>query len=126
MTVTFSADKALGRPTGSWRAHPVEAYEIHHGVAQVHSDGRAEPFLDGCRTGQVWGTMWHGAWENDGFRRAWLAEIARTVGSPWRPADDTPAYAARREAMLETLADAVEQHLDLPMIFGRTRIAGRL
>ena len=23
-----------------------------------------------------WGTMWHGAWENDGFRRAWLAEIA--------------------------------------------------
>ena len=72
--ISFGANKMLGRPLGVWRGHQVQAYEIHHGVAQIA--GEAEPFLDGCRQGQVWGTMWHGAFENDDFRRAWLAEIA--------------------------------------------------
>jgi adenosylcobyric acid synthase len=115
--VTFHADKVLGRPTGEWRGHPVSAYEIHHGVAEV--DG-AEPFLDGCRVGAVWGTMWHGALENDGFRRAWLSEIATTTGAPWRPTDGAPAYADRRETMIETLADAVETHLDLDLLLAGT------
>ena len=65
--IRFEAEKALRRPTG--QGHQVEAYEIHHGNAEL--EGEAEPFLDGWRRGQVWGTMWHGAWENDGFRRAW-------------------------------------------------------
>ncbi len=41
---------------------------------------RPEHFLDGWRSGSVWGTMWHGAFESDGFRRAWLSEI----GGPGR------------------------------------------
>ena len=73
--VSFEADKVLGRPSGSWRGAPVTAYEIHHGVAEII--GPAEPFLDGCRVGPVWGTMWHGAFENDGFRRAWLSSDRR-------------------------------------------------
>ena len=76
--------------------------------------------------GQVWGTMWHGAWENDGFRRAWLAEIAAAAGSPWRPDPDAPAYRLRRETMINTLADAVEQHVDLGLLLAGTRVAGRL
>ena len=44
-----------------------------------------EPFLDGWRVGQVWGTMWHGTLENDDFRRAWLSEVAAAAGSDWRP-----------------------------------------
>ena len=80
----------------------------------------AEPFLDGCRAGAVWGTMWHGALENDGFRRAWLSEIAATTGSPWRPADGAPAHADRRETMIDTLADAIETHVDLDVLLAGT------
>jgi adenosylcobyric acid synthase len=116
-TVTFQAEKTLGRPTGAWRGQPVSAYEIHHGVTVVDD---AEPFLDGCRAGAVWGTMWHGAFENDGFRRAWLSEVAATTGSPWRPADGAPAYADRRETMIDTLADALESHVDLDVLLAGT------
>jgi adenosylcobyric acid synthase len=121
VTVAFHRDKTLGRPSGSWRDHPVHGYEIHHGVADAE-DG-AEQFLDGCRMGSVWGTMWHGTLENDGFRRAWLSEIAASAGSAWRPHPDAPAYGARREAMIDTLADAIETHLDLDLLLAGTRLA---
>jgi len=123
VTVTFAADKALGRPAGTWGGHPVTAYEIHHGSAAATGD--AEPFLDGHRRDQVWGTMWHGAFENDGFRRAWLTGVAEAVGSRWRPDPAAPAYGARREAMIDTLADAVAEHLDLDVILGPVQIPAR-
>lgn len=113
--VRFDADKHLGRPKGQWRGHAVSAYEIHHGVARRLSTDSlsvsAEPFLDGWRLGSVWGTTWHGAFENDGFRRAWLADAARTAGVDWRPSPH-PGFRAARERMIDTLADAVEEHLD--------------
>ena len=121
VAVGFTPDKVLGRPAGDWQGHPVSAYEIHHGVAAV--TGTPEPFLDGCRSGAVWGTMWHGAYENDDFRRAWLSEIAAASGSSWRPATDAPAYGARRETMIETLADAVDAHVDLERLLAGTRVA---
>jgi adenosylcobyric acid synthase len=106
---TFEADKVLGRPHGTALGHHVEAYEIHHGAVTVR--GGAE-FLEGCRDGATWGTLWHGAMENDGFRRAFLAEVAADAGRPgWAPVTDT-SFAARREARIEALADAVEEHLD--------------
>jgi adenosylcobyric acid synthase len=122
--INFREDKVLGRPTGAWQGHPIEAYEIHHGTAAI--EGEAEPFLDGWRQGQVWGTMWHGAWENDDFRRAWLAEIAAAAGSSWHPDPEAPGFAARRETMINTLADAVEQHADLGLLLAGTRVAARL
>jgi adenosylcobyric acid synthase len=97
----------------------VRAYEIHHGVAELTNE--ADAFLDGCQVGQVWGTMWHGALENDGFRRAWLAEIAAASGSLWRPQADAPSFAARREAMINKLADAIEDNADLELILGSAR-----
>ena len=115
--VVFHPDKVLGRPHGEWRGLPVAAYEIHHGIAEV--DG-GEPFLDGCRVGAVWGTMWHGAFENDGFRRAWLSEVAAATGSPWHPADGAPGYADRRERMIDTLADTIEATLDLDVLLAGT------
>jgi adenosylcobyric acid synthase len=119
-TVTFAAEKSLGRPAGSWRGHRVEGYEIHHGVACATDD--AEPFLDGWRQGQVWGTMWHGALENDGFRRAWLAEVAAAAGCPWRPDPNAAAFGARREQMIESLADAVAEHVDVELLLESTRV----
>ena len=118
--VTFAEAKVLGRPVGSWRGHRVEGYEIHHGLAR--RDEGAEPFLDGARAGAVWGTMWHGTLENDAFRRAWLTEVAGLAGSAWSPAAGAAGYADRRETMLETLADAVDAHVDLDLLLAGTRV----
>jgi adenosylcobyric acid synthase len=65
--------------------------------------------------------MWHGAFESDGFRRAWLCRIARTVGSQWVPDPSAPGFAQRREHMLDTLADALEEHVDVDALIALTR-----
>jgi adenosylcobyric acid synthase len=106
--VRFAAEKTRGRPAGSAYGHPVTAYEVHHGVVTV--DGPAEPFLDGCRVGSVWGTTWHGAFENDGFRRAFLAEVAALAGRPYAPSQIS--FASVRETRLDALGAAVGRHLD--------------
>ena len=104
----FGADKVLGRPVGSWRGREVTtAYEIHHGVVQVHG---GERFLDGCQVGSVAGTVWHGALESDGFRRAYLAEIAAVAGRDWQPG--TARFEAVRQARLDLLGDVVATALD--------------
>ncbi|MEV5408576.1 cobyric acid synthase [Thermopolyspora sp. NPDC052614] len=107
-TVEFGAAKTLGRPVGEAYGRPVAAYEIHHGV--VTATG-GEPFLDGCRLGAVWGTTWHGAMENDGFRRAFLAEVAAVAGRNFTPAADT-SFAELRERRLDALGDLIERHMD--------------
>ncbi|QXJ21082.1 cobyric acid synthase [Actinomadura graeca] len=106
--VVFGEAKTLGRPEGRAYGEDVRAYEIHHGVVTVEG---GEPFLDGCRHGPVWGTTWHGALENDGFRRAFLGDVARTAGRDFTPAPDV-AFQALREATLDALGDLVEEHLD--------------
>ena len=106
--VVFARDKTLGRPVGSWRGEPVRAYEIHHGVVAVEG---GEPFLDGTRVGAVFGTTWHGALENDGFRRAFVTEIARLTGRRFLVAEDTD-FAAVRETRLDALGDLIADHAD--------------
>ena len=114
----FAAGKTLRRPAGYSASAPVAGYEIHHGQVEVHGGepwftsepGGGAP-LDGCRSGAVAGTLWHGILENDEFRRAYLTEIARMAGRDFTPAPDT-SFAAARQAQFDTLADAVEEHLD--------------
>ncbi|MGI5351541.1 cobyric acid synthase [Streptomyces sp. CA-250714] len=114
--VRFARDKTLARPHGLALGEPVEGYEIHHGVADVHG---GEPFLsgpegaalDGCRVGTVWGTHWHGSLESDGFRRAFLRRVAADAGRAFEPAPDT-RFAALREEQLDRLGDLVEEHAD--------------
>jgi len=111
--VRFGPEKILGRPRGRALGAPVAGYEIHHGVAEItdpEGEG-AEPFLDGCRRGAVWGTSWHGALENDEFRRAFLTEVAALAGRDFTPAPGT-GFAAVREARLDVLAGLVSRHLD--------------
>jgi adenosylcobyric acid synthase len=108
--VRFGAEKVLGRPRGRALGAPVAGYEIHHGVAEL-TDPTAEPFLDGCRRGAIWGTSWHGALENDEFRRAFLTEVAALAGRDFTPAPG-PGFAAAREARLDVLAGLVSRHLD--------------
>ncbi|GGV43396.1 cobyric acid synthase [Actinomadura cremea] len=111
--VVFGEEKTLGRPSGTAYGEPVEAYEIHHGVVTAAG---GEPFLDGCRAGAVWGTTWHGAMENDGFRRAFLRDVARAAGRDFEPAPDV-SFAALREATLDALGDLVEEHLDTDAVW---------
>ncbi|MER7897939.1 cobyric acid synthase [Streptomyces sp. NPDC096046] len=106
--VRFAREKTLTRPAGEALGERVEGYEIHHGVADVTG---GVPFLDGCRVGQTWGTHWHGSLESDGFRRAFLREVAAAAGRRFVPAPDT-SFAALREEQLDRLGDLIEQHAD--------------
>jgi len=111
--VEFGPAKRLGRPSGRALGADVAGYEIHHGLVRLTGHG-AEPFLDGCRAGPggaVWGTSWHGTLENNEFRRAFLAEVARLAGRDFSPAPDTD-FARLREARLDVLGDLVSGHLD--------------
>jgi adenosylcobyric acid synthase len=117
LTVTFEPQKTLGRPAGTTAGgQPVTGYEIHHGRAEVHG---GEPLFrgpdgteEGCRVGAVAGTHWHGAFESDGFRREYLAEVARAAGrGGFAPAPDT-SVTELRERTLDLLGDLVEEHLD--------------
>ncbi|OKJ51365.1 cobalamin biosynthesis protein CobQ [Streptomyces sp. CB02009] len=106
--VRFAPEKTLARPVGSALGEHVEGYEIHHGVADVRG---GEPFLDGCRVGSVWGTHWHGSLESDGFRRAFLREVATAAGRRFVPAPDT-SFGTLREEQLDRLGDLIEEHAD--------------
>jgi adenosylcobyric acid synthase len=106
--IRFAVEKTLARPVGQALGEAVEGYEIHHGVAEVLG-GKA--FLDGCRVGSVWGTHWHGSLESDGFRRAFLREVAAAAGRRFVPAPDT-SFGALREEQLDRLGDLIEEHAD--------------
>ncbi|MGW7046490.1 cobyric acid synthase [Streptomyces avermitilis] len=106
--VRFAREKTLTRPVGEALGEHVEGYEIHHGVADVTG---GDPFLDGCRVGAVWGTHWHGSLESDGFRRAFLREVAAAAGRRFVPAAGT-SFAALREEQLDRLGDLIEEHAD--------------
>jgi adenosylcobyric acid synthase len=107
----FGAQKVLGRPSGRYREHRVTtAYEIHHGRITV--DG-GEPLFEpaeGCRVGAVAGTVWHGVLESDAVRRAFLLDVAATVGRSWQPGQ-TPFEQVRQDR-LDALGDLVAEHLD--------------
>lgn len=97
----FSEEKTLRRPGPT-------AYEIHHGDVTV--TGAAEAFDGGCRAGSVYGTIWHGLLDDDATRHAFLTSIATAAGKPGP--DGTTSFRAQREARLDRLADAVDEHLD--------------
>ena len=113
-TTTFAATKTLRRPSGSASGMPVGGYEIRHGRTEVSGgeplvvdeDGAAE----GCVAGAVTGTSWHGLFENDEFRRRFLADVAGRAGRDWRPG--TVAFAEVRAARLDALGDLVADGLD--------------
>ena len=112
----FASTKLLARSSGTapWLGGvDVHGYEIHHG--RVHRSGGQEMFVtndgdEGCRMGTVFGTSWHGIFEHDDFRRAFLSEIASARGLDWIPGD--ACFESVRQARLDALGDLIEEHTD--------------
>jgi adenosylcobyric acid synthase len=112
----FTADKVLANPAGHapWLGGvPAAGYEIHHGRTRRFG---GEPLLaagggeDGCRSGSVLGTSWHGLLEGDRLRRALLGWVAAARGLDWVQGEQP--FAAVREARLDALGDLVGRHAD--------------
>ena len=113
----FAPDKTLARPSGAGLGERVTTgYEIHHGLVSVlggeplftDGDGRA---VDGCVSGHVVGTLWHGTLESDEYRRAFLRWTAQRAGRGFVPHPGTD-FAAARQAQYDRLADALAEHVD--------------
>jgi adenosylcobyric acid synthase len=135
--ITFAAAKTLGSPAGQTEAgDPVAGYEIHHGKVSWRDpavspwfyteDGEPEGVriipkglptgASGADIGQnggpVFGTHWHGTLEHDVFRRRFLVDLAEITGHRGFTVSPDTSYRQLRAAVLDTLADLVEEHLD--------------
>ena len=113
---SFERDKVLANPVGRATAFgdvPAGGYEIHHGRSRRFG---GEPLLaaaegeDGCRRGAVAGLSWHGVFEGDDFRRAFLTWVATERGREWLPGD-RPFEEVRQER-LDRLGDLIADHAD--------------
>jgi adenosylcobyric acid synthase len=111
----FETGKVLGNPTGTAvdLGVPAAGYEIHHGRTRAFggtpvlaSDG-GDP---GCRSGAVVGVAWHGIFEGDRFRRAFLGWVATERGLDWLPGEQP--FAVLRERQLDVLGDLIAGHAD--------------
>jgi adenosylcobyric acid synthase len=112
--IVFAPEKVLAR----WDAATdgLEGYEIHHGrvvrcaeEVWFQAGGAAQGHLHG----NVFGTHWHGLFDNDGFRRDWLQHAAQTAGRPGFAVAPDISVGARRDAQLDVMADLLSAHLDL-------------
>jgi adenosylcobyric acid synthase len=122
---TFHADKITRQRRGHTGSHRVTGYQIHHGVTTTSDPWitlddaygtEPEPEGSGTRNGQIRGTTLHGLFEEDGFRAAFLSEVAVTRHKTWRPLG--ASFAAARESQFDRLADMLEAHLDMQALEG--------
>ncbi|KAA0100856.1 cobyric acid synthase [Mycolicibacterium sp. P1-18] len=107
--VVFAADKTLKH----WSA-PLRGYEIHHGQVTRTSE---EPWLGvGLRRGAVYGTHWHGLFDNDDVRRQWLTDAASAADRRGFVVADDVDVTGRRDAQLDAMADLLAEHLDVDAV----------
>lgn len=107
--IVFATDKTLKH----WET-PLRGYEIHHGqVARTSEDS----WLDvGIRRGAVYGTHWHGLFDNDDVRRQWLTDAATAADRRGFVVADDVDVTGRRDAQLDAMADLLTSHLDLDAV----------
>ncbi len=101
-------------------SHSLEGYEIHSGTTSGPDRKRAMTQLpDGpegaiSADGRIEGTYLHGLFGNDAFRQWWLQGFGVS-------ADATQSYDDFVETELDTLADGLEQALDIDALFAEAR-----
>ena len=109
--IVFAPDKVLRRWDG-----PLHGYEIHHGrVAQCAEAAwfEVDGYPQGYRRDRVFGTHWHGLFDNDDFRRRWLTDAAAAAGRDGFVVADDIDVSARRDGQLDVMADLLDAHLDV-------------
>ena len=124
----FANAKALRqrRSQGLWPAAAasleLEGFELHRGVSSVVEGETcfplaADPDLGwwrpyGDQGGVVAGTYLHGVFESGPWRRRWLNQLRDRRGlAPL--SEDQPHHSRQRQALLDSLADAFEAHVNL-------------
>jgi adenosylcobyric acid synthase len=120
VTVSFAVRKTVARAAGTAWGSPVDGYEIHHGLVSaaapslapliVRPDGSPEGAVS--ERGNVFGTHWHGAFESDDFRRAFLTRAATLAGRRGFTAAPGTRFSLLREGLVDLLGDLVEEYLD--------------
>ncbi|MEX0279374.1 MAG: cobyric acid synthase [Ruegeria sp.] len=100
---------AVARPDGQ----AVSGYEIHMGRTEGPDCNRAWLEIDGrpegaaSPNGRIRGSYLHGIFSSDAFRASFLAQLGVT---------SELAYEDGVEQVLDTLADHLEQHMDLDLL----------
>ena len=75
-------------------------------------DGTAQGYV----RGGVFGTHWHGLFDNDRFRREWLSSAAALAERPGFHVAGDVNVGARRDAQLDLMADLLAAHLDVEAV----------
>jgi adenosylcobyric acid synthase len=112
---------------------PVTGYEIHQGRTQLVISNDSQPQAEAIKpeqympifddrslgivdeTQSIWGTYLHGIFDNGPWRRAWLNRLRQQRGLGSLPTG-IANYREQRDALLNSLADTIEQHVDLKPI----------
>jgi len=101
---------------------PVIGYEIHQGRTRVTKPDIVKPLFDDYDLGfvnsyqSVWGNYLHGIFDNGPWRRSWLNLLRKKRGLDGLPTG-IANYREQREVILDSIADRVNNHLDLKPIF---------
>jgi adenosylcobyric acid synthase len=120
LRTVFGGNKALRQRKcqALWPSeHPIEGFELHRGSTIVLES--CEPLCAdaelGWVDGNVAGTYLHGVFESGPWRRCWLNRLRARKGLPLL-SEQQPHHSRQREALLDRLADAFEQHVSLEPI----------
>lgn len=128
VTTGFAPDKVTRLRRGTALEQRVHGYQIHHGRVRTtggeafvsldadHDGGdeNAATVVDGIQCGHRYGTTLHGLFEADQFRRDFLGLVARHRGKHFVSAGRS--FEQVRLDALDALADALDEHLDMPAI----------
>ena len=115
--IVFAPDKVLRRrqPTAARLRDPPRAGGPLLGGQLVRAWTDPRRVISAAR---VFGTHWHGLFDNDDFRRQWLTLAAAAAGRDGFIVADDVDVAARRDAQLDLMADLLDAHLDVDAIAG--------
>ena len=117
-------DVVAGRAASNGRAIPVTGYEIHMGETSRCTDTNSvstpvcDPDADregvalGAATPGVFGTYLHGLFENDGFRRGFVARVRQRAGMSL-PGPESDGSRERPRDPIDRAAQLVCTHVDL-------------
>ncbi len=123
--IEFSPAKCVQRTSGFALGTRISGYEIHHGYVSASSPD-VKPFItyaDGTHEGavspdgQIIGTHWHGIFDSDEFRNAFLRDVARLCKRENIPRGSQTHYMSVRQRSIDLLGDLVERHLDTDLLW---------